>query len=129
MGTLSPTKAPTPEPTNTPTKAPTTPPTNAPTKAPTTEPTDSPTEAPVPEPTNAPVVPPTEVPVTVTVQQACIDDQSFLWKGRAKKDCNWVGKGNDKMTVKKCKRNNGNGKKVYDFCPMTCALHNVGPCA
>merc|ERR1712048_214037 len=131
--TSSPTKEPTPEPTNTPTKAPTkaptTEPTNTPTKAPTPEPINSPTKAPVKEPTNAPVVPPTEAPVTVNVQPTCIDDVDFLWKGRAQKDCEWAGKGSDTQTKRKCKRNNGDGKKVFDYCPMTCALHDLGPCA
>merc|ERR1712048_1247825 len=108
-----------------PTLAPVSAPTSSPTKAPTPEPTNTPTKAPVAQPTNAPVVPPTEAPVTVNVQPTCIGDTDFLWKGRAQKDCEWAGKGSDTQTKRKCKRNNGDGRKVFDYCPMTCALHNL----
>merc|ERR1711861_115915 len=119
-----------------PTKAPTPEPTNAPTPQPSKSPTPEPTNAPVPAPTKAPTSPPTKSltppPTKVQVQQqqqSCVDDPDFLWKGRNKKNCTWVGKGTDAMTVKKCKRNNGDGKKVSDYCPQTCALHKLGPCA
>jgi len=115
---VAPTNVPTPVPTLIPTMNPTLAPTQAPTTpSPTTKPTKAPTAAP---PVAAPTIPP-------AVPQ-CTDDPDFLWKGRAKKDCVWVGKGKDSKTIKKCKRNNGDGKRVYDYCPMVCALHNQGPC-
>merc|ERR1712134_3433 len=103
-----------PEPTMSPVPAPTTAPTNAPTPEPTNAPTPEPTKAPVPAPTKPPTKPPTQAPVQVNQQQSCVDDPNFLWKGRDKKNCLWAGKGSDAMTVKKCKRNNGDGKKVFD---------------
>merc|ERR1712003_295980 len=124
----APTKAPTPPPTNAPTPEPTPEPTPAPIPAPTKVPTPPPTKVPTPEPTPVPTNPPTNSPVQQQ-QQSCVDDPNFLWKGRNKKNCTWVGKGTDAMTDKKCRRNNGDGKKVYDYCPQTCALHNSGPCA
>merc|ERR1712078_544375 len=124
--TPEPTKAPVPAPTNAPTPLPTKAPTPQPSKSPTPEPTKAPVPAPTPQPTKPPTPSPTNAPTVVQQQQSCVDDPNFLWKGRAKKNCEWAGKGSDAMTIKKCKRNNGDGKTVYDYCPHTCALHNVG---
>merc|ERR1712232_1129391 len=123
--TNSPTKAPTNSPTNTPTKSPT----KAPIDSPTNEPTKSPTKAPTNSPTMKPTKSPTQSPTTDQNNNTSCDDQSdFLWKGQAKKDCNWAGKGTDKKIEKKCKKNNGDGKKVRDYCLKTCAQVNQGPC-
>merc|ERR1711971_1034832 len=144
--TESPTKAPTDSPTKKPTKSPTQSPTVVPTDSPTKKPTNSPTKAPINSPTNTPTKPPTKAPTDSPTKKptrsptkapinspnnntSCDDQSDFLLKGRAKKDCNWAGKGNDKKIENKCKKNNGDEKKVRDYCPKTCAKVNQGPCA
>merc|ERR1712232_1349530 len=93
-------------------------------------PTESPTKAPINSPTNKPTESPTKSPTTVPNNNPNCDDQSgFFFKGQKKKDCNWAGKGSEKKIEKKCKKNNGDGKKVWDYCPKTCAKVNQGPCA
>merc|ERR1711971_1066814 len=128
--TKSPTQSPTVVPTDSPTKEPTASPTKAPINSPTNTPTKPPTKAPTEPPTKKPTRSPTQSPTTVPSNNTSCDDQSdFLLKGRAKKDCNWAGKGNEKKIENKCKKNNGDGKKVRDYCPKTCAKVNQGPCA
>merc|ERR1712014_421677 len=127
MGTKAPVPTPTKAPTPPPTKSPTPKPMKAPVAAPTKAPTPPPTNSPTPSPSKSPTPPPTKA--QVQEQQSCVDDPDFLWKGRNKKNCVWVGKGSDAMTVKKCRRNNGDGKKIFDYCPQTCAMHQLGPCA
>jgi len=130
--TKRPTKKPTKSPTNKPTKSPTNKPTKAPTKKPTKSPSNKPTNPPVDKPTKSPTKKPTKSPTKAPVDDnddTCKDDSKFLWKGQKKKNCKWVGKGTDPKIVKKCKRSNGDGKKVQDYCPQTCAKVKQGPCA
>jgi len=67
----------------------------------------------------------------------CIDYPVFLFKGKNKKDCKWVGKGKEKIhkkkkifkqIQKKCKKKQDK-MKVWDYCKETCALVEMGPCA
>jgi len=129
---LQKTETPTKSPTSAPTSVPTLVPTAAPTSQPTQAPTKSPTKSPTNEPTTAPTVfddigidtnPPTGSPTS-----SCDDRPEFLWKNKNKKNCKWASKGSAKKVVKKCKKSNGDGKKVYDYCPATCAKVDKGPC-
>merc|ERR1711971_431895 len=70
-----------------------------------------------------PKVKPSQMILAVTINRI------FLWKEQTKKDCKWAGKGTNKNIIKKCKKNNGDGNKVRDYCPKTCATVNQGLCA
>ena len=64
--------------------------------------------APGPTPTSAPGPTPASAP------GACEDDATFCFKGKCKKDCDWIGK-KVKRRNKLCKK-----KVVKDACPVTC---------
>jgi len=61
---------------------------------------------------------------TATTDILCVDDL-LEYKGKAKYNCHWVGKGHKKKRKKKCKR-----KKNYisNICRETCGIVGVGPC-
>jgi len=65
-------------------------------------------------PTGTPTVAPTPQSV------ADVDDPDFLWKGKSRKNCVWAGKGKESRVEHKCNRSNGDGKKVYHYCPVAC---------
>jgi hypothetical protein len=72
---------------------------------------------------------PTEPPSDVATED-CEDRPKYLWKNKNGRHCKWVGKGNFKKRVRKCKRKDpGTGKRVMHFCPDTCAAVGKGPCA
>jgi len=63
-------------------------------------------------------------PTTTDTDIVCVDDL-LEYKGKAKYNCHWVGKGHKKKRKKKCKR-----KKNYisNICRETCGTVGVGPC-
>jgi len=116
-----------------PTDAPVTPtaapvePTEAPV-TPTAAPVE-PTEAPV-TPTAAPVTPtaapvePTEAPIDPLLD-GCVDDQTFVFRNKNGKSCDWVGsRGSDRKTKIICQRrasaDTSDKTKVWAFCKATC---------
>jgi hypothetical protein len=143
---LDATAAPTISPTASPTKAPTISPTAGPTKAPTISPTAGPTANPTAaavepiditiEPNEAPEEPieitiePNEAPeepIEITVQpmlDGCVDDQNFIYRSKAGKNCDWVGQSTDRKTKIICKRrasaDTSNEIKVWALCKATC---------
>lgn len=48
-------------------------------------------------------------------EPACEDDPKLKYKGKKKRDCDWVGK----KANKRCKKN-WEGKKLKDYCPVAC---------
>lgn len=74
-------------------------------------PPPSPTAPPIPSPTPPPVLSPTPPP---TDDDECIDDASFLVKGKEGRTCNWVGKKQRRIN-KWCPRS-----AVQNACPKTC---------
>ena len=87
--------------------------------------------------THPPTVPPTPAPTSFPpTQLVCEDDASFTYKNKPKKTCNkWVGKFKNKLnkrnkfkkTQRRCKRRY-KGKRVWDYCPVLCAMVDLGPC-
>lgn len=99
----------------------------SPTETPVASPTQPPTEAPVDPPTN----PPTEAPIIDPPTFAptpddgvCEDDPTFL---KRKKNCERYLRKLNKREFKCNKPHKGDF--VYDWCPATCALVGLGPCA
>lgn len=92
---------------------------------------------PTPVPTERPTtVPPTFPPTSPPTQLVCKDDKSFTFKNKPKKTCKkWVGKFKKKLhkrklykkTQRRCKLRYRK-KNVWDYCPVTCALVDRGPC-
>mmetsp|Transcript_2399 Transcript_2399/g.5552 ORF Transcript_2399/g.5552 Transcript_2399/m.5552 type:complete len:579 (-) Transcript_2399:1201-2937(-) len=99
------------------------------------------TPSPEVSPTRSPTAYPTSSGTsssTWTSTDGCIDYPDFLFKGKNKKDCKWVGKGKEKIhkkkkifkqIQKKCKKKQDKKMKVWDYCKETCALVGMGPCA
>lgn len=88
----------------------------SPTEPPANAPTDAPTDAPTGEPTEEPTLAPTPS------DAVCEDRPDFEKRG---KDCTEYLK---KRRNRKCQRSH-KGDFVYDWCPETCALVGLGPCA
>jgi hypothetical protein len=87
-----------------------------PTAAPSTAPTSSPTNIDI---TSSPTVAPTV---------DCTDSEDFKYKGKKKKNCDWVGAGVRRRKIKnKCKKQYDN-KMVYEWCPYTCGRVKLGNC-
>lgn len=61
---------------------------------------------------------------TATTDILCVDDL-LEYKGKAKYNCHWVGKGHKKKRKKKCKRKK---KYISNICRETCGTVGVGPC-
>merc|ERR1712232_929162 len=57
--------------------------------------------------------------------EECVDGE-LKYKGKGKKDCDWLAK---KKSKKICeKKENKNGSKVYTICKETCGEVGLGPC-
>jgi len=54
-----------------------------------------------------------------TVDDVCVNDDSFLWNGKNKKNCKWVAKKPSKHCSKTDKPTK---QKVEEFCPLACNL-------
>uniref|UniRef100_A0A7S4EL53 Peptidase M11 gametolysin domain-containing protein n=2 Tax=Pseudo-nitzschia australis TaxID=44445 RepID=A0A7S4EL53_9STRA len=111
-------------------------PTQAPSVSPptTTIPTSATTYYPTSYPTSYPTYYPTYYPTSGDDQ--CVDDPNYKYKNDKKKTCKkWVAKGTSKLNKKKKRKLKKKCKKkwkkqrVWDSCPATCALVNLGPCA
>merc|ERR1711862_233603 len=58
----------------------------------------------------------------------CTDSEDFKYKGKKKKNCDWVGAGVHRRKIKnKCKKQYDN-KMVYEWCPYTCGRVKLGNC-
>jgi len=56
----------------------------------------------------------------------CVDSEKLRYKNKKKKDCEWVG---TKKVKQRCQKKwGGEGKKLYDFCPLTCLPKGLGSC-
>lgn len=97
-----------------------------------------PTLPPAPDksPTSSPTYDGTSL-ITSTTTSGCIDDKDFRFKNKEKKSCeHWVAKGADKLhkkrnvrAIKKRCRKKYRNKRVWEYCPATCALVDLGDCA
>jgi len=126
-----------------PTLAPVPAPTLAPVPAPTVAPVPAPTLAPVPAPTVAPTAVPTAVLTTAPVSvpdfeepECTPDTDAFRYKGIAKRTCAWLASRGTKKLAKLCRRSDQDPnqpiptrKKLFVWCPQTCAAVGKGPCA
>mmetsp|Transcript_41809 Transcript_41809/g.48261 ORF Transcript_41809/g.48261 Transcript_41809/m.48261 type:complete len:285 (-) Transcript_41809:60-914(-) len=61
---------------------------------------------------------------TATTDILCVDDL-LEYKGKAKYNCHWVGKGHKKKRKKKCKQRKN---FISNICRETCGTVGVGPC-
>merc|ERR1712194_67315 len=118
-------------------------PTLAPVPAPALAPVPAPTLAPVPAPTVAPTAVPTAVLTTAPVpvpdfeEPECTPDtEAFRYKGIAKRTCAWLASRGTKKLAKLCRRSDQDPnqriptrKKLFVWCPQTCAAVGKGPCA
>merc|ERR1712194_4446 len=121
------------------TMSPTNEPTLAPVPAPTLASVPAPTLAPVPAPTLAPVPAPTLAPVSVPdfEEPECTPDtEAFRYKGIEKRTCAWLASRGTKKLAKLCRRSDQDPnqpiptrKKLFVWCPQTCAAMGKGPCA
>jgi len=127
-------------PTKTPTIAPTMEPTLSPSLSPTSTPSVEPTSSPSVEPTNAgnqdrtkvPTSSPTTFPTVNYLDspsKQCVDDRTFRFRKKDRKDCRWVKKGSRKRTRKICKKKSTNEIKVFKRCKEACGKVGLGPCA
>jgi hypothetical protein len=57
----------------------------------------------------------------VEPQSECDDDPTFLWKGKANKNCDWVAKKlNNKPKLCNKRAYRGESEKIRDYCQQTC---------
>mmetsp|Transcript_35431 Transcript_35431/g.35940 ORF Transcript_35431/g.35940 Transcript_35431/m.35940 type:complete len:642 (-) Transcript_35431:225-2150(-) len=105
---------------------------------PSISPSSVPSSGPSKRPTIAPTTAvPTKAPLPVIDEFDCTpDNESFRYKGIEKRTCDWLASRDDKKLLKLCRRSDQDPnqpiptrKKLFVWCPQTCAAVGKGPCA